>query len=124
MTMTKKEQAAMQALEHELAMAKAFRRTGPVPRDLPPPTMLGKDGLTRGWDYNVCGISVGKMCSSSIYHGFGWERTSTQQARTLYSTEVLAWAALRYAVEQEAAENLARIDAEIARLTTSPAVDE
>ena len=85
--------------------------------DLPPPTGGWGERLTRGWTHNLHGITntirghpVGKGCSSSVYHGYGWERTCAQRPRALYSTERLAWQALKAEFTQWAAERAAWID--------------
>ena len=93
----------------------AFRFTPEVPYDLPPPV---GNGLTRGWSFNAYNQNVSKMCSSSTGHGFGWEKTSSQRPTKLYSTEALAWKALRHELEIEYSKSLASIDAEIEKLTT------
>jgi hypothetical protein len=85
--------------------------------DLPPPTSGSGKRLTRGWTHNLHGIlnriggtPVDKGCSSSVYHGYGWERTCSQQPKSLYSTERLAWQALKAEFTQWAAERAAWID--------------
>lgn len=107
--MTKKEQTEFDQLKHELALAKALRWTvGEVKRDVPPPT--GFMELSKGWDFNAYSRKVYKACSSSINHGDGWVATNTQKPLWLFSTPALAYAALRRAVEREAAINLLAID--------------
>ena len=110
MAMTKKEQAERQALLNEIARLKAWRLTQPVERDLAPPEYKDGEKLTRGWDFNSHSMTVYKACSSSIYHGHGWEKTTSQRPIALFSTRERAYAALRYAVEQECLDRLARID--------------
>lgn len=107
MAMTKAERKAFADMEQRLYLAMAWRRTGHVERDLRPPE---SGGLSKGWDFNSHNLHVYKSCSSSVSHGSGWEKTSTQNARSLYSTRERAIAALRYAVEQESVERLAKID--------------
>jgi hypothetical protein len=116
--MTKKEQREFENLQGELIKARAFRFTDKVEPDVPIPQW---PGLVKGW------IGVGptsnhprveKACSSSVSHNIGgWEKTTTQQAKRLYSSELLAWKALRYEVEQECASKLARIDEQISALS-------
>jgi hypothetical protein len=109
MAMNKKEQAEHQSLIDEIMLLKAWRLTVPVERDLPPPSGYGA-ALTKGWDFNAYSNQIYKACSSNMCHGTGWERTSTQQPSSLFSTPELAYAALRYAVEQEYIKRLASID--------------
>lgn len=110
MAMTKAERALVEQLRSDLALLSAFRLTGPVERDLLPPTDYFSQGLSRGWDYNLHSMSVGKACSSAVHHGRGWERTSSQKPLALFSTEERAWRALRRAVELQALRHLADID--------------
>jgi hypothetical protein len=111
MAMTKKEQAEREALLNEIARLKAWRLTEPVKRDVPPPlTSEAGSRLTKGWDYNAYSSCVYKACSSCISHGKGWERTLSQHPIALFSTRERAYAALRYAVEQECIARLAEID--------------
>jgi hypothetical protein len=113
--MNKKESAEMQALKDQIIRLQAWKLTDKVDRDLPPPAH-GSNGLTRGWDFNDYSNSVFKVCSSSIHHGHGWEKTSSQDPRHLFSTEELAYRALRYAVEQKSLDAMSKIDAAIASL--------
>lgn len=119
MAMNKKEQAQMQALADELALEKAWRRTEPVLRDLPLPNGCVSK-YTSGWDFNLNTGSVSPHWSKSISHGSGTapERhvSGRQGGRVLFSTEVRALRALRYAVEREAMRDLAVIDKQIAEL--------
>lgn len=88
----------------------AFRFTPEVPCDLPPPV---GNGLTKGWNFNTHTKTVYKQCSSSVHHGDGWEGTSSQWPRELYSNETLAWQALRHELEIEYSKALAAIDFKI-----------
>jgi hypothetical protein len=108
MAMTKKEQAAFEELRKELALTKAWKLTDPVERDLPPPDSPTE--LSRGWDFNTYSGTVYKACSDSFYNGNGWEKTTSQRPLALFSTFERAKAALRYAVEREPLERLARTD--------------
>jgi len=111
MAMTKKEREAFAALEKELALARAWKLTTPVETDVPPPPhSIIANPLTRGWNFSAYNDDVYKACSSSISHGRGWGKTTSQRPLPLYSTFELAKAALRYAVEREVLEKLARID--------------
>jgi hypothetical protein len=112
--LNKQQQAEFDALRQALAVALAWRRTEKVERDVPPPEGVG---LTRGWDARAWNgqYRVDKACSSSVSHGDGWERTTSQGAHSLYSTRERALRAVRYQIEQQCAETLAKIDAEIAK---------
>ena len=114
MAMNKKERAEMDALQQQLAEARAFRFTGPAVRDVPPPSAISS--LSRGWDFNAHSLRVYKVCSSSVGHGNGWERTTTQNPRHLFSTESAAYAAMRHELERQYAKALADIDRRIAAL--------
>lgn len=122
--MTKKEQAEMTQLRADLRLAKAFRWSEPVERDLPPPADYRK--LSRGYDMYVVSGRQGiafiadKACSSSIYHGEGWEQTLSQNPRHLFSTRLLALRAARYEMARMYAESLAKIDEEIERELATP----
>lgn len=129
MAMNKKEQAEMDALRKELAIAKALRFTDKVKPDVPPPTgggfSNGSMDLTRGWDAHACLSSynsyrVEKACSSSVHHGTGWEKTSSQWPRHLYSTRLLALRACRNQLEELVARSLAEIDLDIEREIANP----
>jgi len=113
MPMTRAEKAEMQFLRDQLALERALRWTAAVEPDVPPP-----DGVTvtRGW------LPLGEQsdrprveiaCSSAVFHGIGTHITS-QGARSLYSTRLLALRGLRHQVEVHVAGILARIDAQIA----------
>lgn len=114
--MTKKETAEMDALRDQLRIAKALRFTEEVKPDVPAPTY--REANTTGYlfaDYSgFGGDSTSPACSSSVHHNSrGNEKTTTQGARTLYSTRLLALRGLRHEVEQEVAQRLARIDRQI-----------
>jgi hypothetical protein len=118
--MTKKEQAYVSDLENQLRLAKALRWTQPVEPDVAPPKPEERGNrLATGYLYNAYfnGFTQGRVepsCSSSISHNFGSNtKTSSQGARHLYSTPVLAWQAMRYDVEKDCAKRLAYIDKQI-----------
>lgn len=116
--MTKKEQLTFDALRQELALERAMRLTPQVERDLPSP--IGFQELSKGWDFNSYSQEVAKACSSSIHHAWGtWEKTSSQRPVSLYSTEMLAYRALRSAFALDCAKRIAKIDAKIAELEAS-----
>ena len=93
----------IEALRQKVKGLEALTATEePVERDLPPPKEHGS--LSRGWNYNtylaldraeLTSDCVYKACSSSIFHGRGWERTSTQRPAHLFSTRGRALRALR-----------------------------
>ena len=92
-----------------------MRRSPKIERDVPIPERFGE--LSRGWDYNAYqGVKVEKACSSSIHHGSGWEKTTSQRPTRLYSTEALALRAGRHIFAEQCADRLALIDARIAEL--------
>jgi hypothetical protein len=81
--------------------------------DIPPPEGYG-DELTRGYVFNAYTDRVDVACSSGGAHAIGrTDKTTSQRPIPLYSTRRRALLALRNAVEQECAERLARIDAQI-----------
>ncbi len=106
--MTKQKQ--IEQLQYELRVEKSKRNT-PVVRDVPPPGSF--QDLSLGWDFNSYSREVFKACSSSAHHGTGWERTSTQQPRALFSTELRAALALRQEVQELHTEIMADIDRKI-----------
>lgn len=118
MAMTKKEQERVRELERELALAKSLRFTDRVLPDVFPPERFTP--LKHGFLFNLhramtgCGSSVEPACTSSNGHSFGdSEGPSQQGARSLYSTELLAWKALRNEAEMACAKILAGIDEKI-----------
>jgi hypothetical protein len=121
--MTKKETAAFEALQNELQkekdnvrVAKALRWTHPITTDVAPPTRSME--LTTGYLYSsysgIGGDSVTIACSGVTGHARGRvDKTTTQNARHLYSTKLRALQALRHEVEQQCAARLAAIDKQI-----------
>lgn len=100
-----------------------------VPDLLPPTAGYGRDNLIRGWDFNLhhlkdrmggLGSAVQKYCSSSVYHGSGWDKTSSQHTRTLYSTERKAWKAAKAAFVQWAAGLVKEVDQKIKEASDEP----
>ena len=108
MAMTKKDKEALEAA----LTASALRTTSDVAPDVPPP--LGVCGLSKGFAVvaersEYCRVEP--ACSSSVYHGIGQqEKTTSQKAKHLYSTKMLALKALRRAVERDCADRLRRVD--------------
>lgn len=120
MAMNKKEQAEMAALKKQLAVASAFVRTPAVEKDLPPPEFAATIKYTHGFDINMHSKSVLEYWSGSVStHTENPEfkkgyMSGSQGGIALYSTRLLALKALRHAVENQAAESLAKIDMQIA----------
>lgn len=112
MAMTKKEKTELERLQRELREAKALRFTDLVKPDVAPPERFA-DPLSIGYVYSVHAQRVEKACSSSIFHGYGWEKTNSQQPIWLYSTQKLALRALRAELERQYAKDLAEIDLKI-----------
>lgn len=113
MAMNKKEQQAFAEMQQQVALAKALRWTEPVQPDVMPPT--GNE-LRKGFLFNsyIGGPRVDKACTSAVHHAFGQnDKTTTQQARCLYSTRLLALKALRHELELKCAAILLGIDQQI-----------
>ena len=117
MAMNKKEQAEFAAAKKAVFVARVLNWTAPVETDVPAPAS-GRSGETTGFLFN----EHGKPCvmyaiSSSVGHGTSWDeapkKTSSQGARAMYSTRVLALKAMRHALENKYAEILAAIDMQI-----------
>lgn len=105
--MNKSERAALEAALTEAAL----RRTYDVRPDIFPPN---GGALTTGY-IPIAALSdsarVDVACSSSVGHATGQvNRTTTQGARSLYSTKLLALQALRYEVESDCARRLRAVD--------------
>lgn len=116
MAMNKKEQAYVALLEKKLSELEALQIFSPeINPDLSPPT---GGSVLNGYIFNSHGEGrVSKACTSSIGHCvYQWDVTTSQQPIYLFSTELLAYKALRRAMENKFAENLAQIDAKIKQL--------
>jgi hypothetical protein len=111
-------------LKSDYMIAKAFRFTDDVKRDLEPPSEW--NNLIKGWNFNSYfdRPSVFKACSSGGFNGDGWEKTSSQGARSLFSTELLAWKALRRELELTMAKKLAWVDEQIERANDAMLANE
>jgi hypothetical protein len=114
MAMTKAERAQVETLLTEAAL----RRTSRVDPDVPPPSkgtpfgILTSGFILSGAESNTPTVDVG--CSSSVYHARGrTDKTTTQNAVSLYSTRLLALRGLRYAVESRCASLLRHVDCQI-----------
>jgi len=116
MAMNKKEQAEFAELRRKLAMALAFRQTQAVEKDVPIP----KAGYSHGFDFNIYNHTITEYWSGFTSHytedptGKKGYFSGSQNGKPLYSTRLLALKALRHAVENQAAKDLADIDIEIA----------
>ena len=115
MAMNKKERDALETAQREARINRALRWSDyTTKRDVLPPDSYRE--LSKGWDarfYKGCDDPlrpVHKACSSSVYHGVGWEKTSIQQPKLLYSTRLKALQAQRAMAERVFAEMLAEID--------------
>jgi len=108
MAMTKKEKAAFE----EALTLSALRATAGAEPDVMPPEAF-KD-VSVGFTFaGASGYSprVEKAWSTSVSHGTGEPKThGSQNARSLFSTKLLALQALRRAVELECCKILRRID--------------
>lgn len=129
MAMTKKERAAWEAMEAELAQLRALTAadTQAPERDIPAPKW--GEPSTSGWDFNKYrmghyGISsaIYPAWSDTTAHGEGKCRSNgasgSQKSIALFSTREKALRALRAAVVAEYASKLAIIDAEIGKEVT------
>lgn len=116
MAMTKKEIAAFAELQKDLVVARAWRRTEPVMRDLSVP----RNGEISGWIFNLHSKRVEPAWSGFTCHGRGYATrkeargSASQNGIALFSSKLLALRAMRYEAEEEAVRMLAEIDAQIA----------
>lgn len=110
MAMTKAEKAALEAA---LTQA-AFRRTGPVERDVLPP--INSSEYVKGWDFNTYTKEVSLWWTGCVSHGSGEPpkkgtySSGSQGARALFSTQERALRALRWTLEERGATDLRAID--------------
>ena len=109
-------QAAAAEVERQARIRAALHWTddADIAPDVPPPS---GQGLTTGYMFNAYSRRVDVACSSSVFHAIGrTDRTTTQRPIWLYSTRARALHALRVALERQFAEELAKIDAELAKI--------
>ena len=113
--MTKKELAELDGLRKQLVLLNAFHFTPEVEPDIAAPTNFSHCVL--GWSFNSYWSRVCPTWSKSASHGDGHEHTrhGAQGGTRQYSSEVLALKALRHALEQKFASELAAVDARIAK---------
>lgn len=124
MSLTKKEKAELERGRSWRALR--WSEVEQIAPDLPIPKY---PNITTGWTFNTFTRQVRRGWSESMYHGDGEPkkgpgyRGGSQGGIALYSTEELAWRALRCAVEREAAKQLLSIDESIAhcRAQAAPA---
>jgi hypothetical protein len=110
--MNKKEQAEMEALRDELRIARALRFTEKIEPDVDIPTSTEE---SEGYMFNAYSQRVTPSRSRMGSHLVG-ECSWSQQGKRLYSTELLAYTAMRYEVERDCAKKLAVIDKKIESL--------
>jgi hypothetical protein len=123
--MTKKEQAAFDAVKQELALERAMRYSGPVEPDVPAPSNFRLTGsATTGWNVVNWGLECRVEKGQSRYgkHCLGrdaWtpdaEQGWLQGGIDLYSTRLLALRAARHRIWLKAQTALAAIDEQIER---------
>ena len=113
--MTKKEQAELDGLRRQLVLLNAFHFTPKVEPDIAVPTKFSHCVL--GWSFNSYSSRVCPTWSKYSSNGDGHEHTrhGAQGGTRQYSSEVLALKALRHALEQKFASELAAVDAQIAK---------
>lgn len=77
----------------------------------------------------TCALCISYACilyalSNSVHHATTWDdfptRTSSQGARSMYSSKLLALKALRHQLERDYAETLASIDMQIEEEKVKP----
>lgn len=108
--MNKKEQAAFEELQTRLALR--FTGFEPIKPDIPVPSCFQE--MTKGFLFNSYSKRVEPACSTTVSHGYGRDdRTSSQNARALYSSRKLALMAMRREVEIMYAKELRQIDKQI-----------
>ena len=116
MAMTKKERAEFDAAIVRAETIAALRWTAPVVPDVPIPEW---DKVSTGFSQNAYSVTVVPAWSRSNSHGFGEYgpgKSGSQQGRRLYSTELLAWKAMRAELEMRMARELMHIDRKIKAL--------
>lgn len=115
--MTKKEQAYVKELEMKISSLEA-RIFVPkkIIQDMPPPKSFSGTGLVKGWSFNTYNGSVYKTCSSSVGHGNGWDKTSSQNSISQFSTEILALQALAFELNEINIKKIAEIFSRISVL--------
>jgi hypothetical protein len=109
--MNKREQAEMEHLKTLLAL----RIYPAVEPDVMPPESYRE--VKNGYLFNAYSGTVSKACTSSGFHSYGnWDKTTTQSAKKLYSTEKLAYQAMMHEMSMEFARKLRLIEIRIKNL--------
>lgn len=117
MSMTKKEKEEFNAAIRKAKLLAALRWTGNVEPDVKPPSSSDmKNGAhTTGYTFNSFSKRISHCWSESVFHGdMPYRKHASQGPRWLYSTEALAYAAMRHEIELKAAAELLEIDERIA----------
>lgn len=110
MAMTKKERAEFDAAIYAARLISALRWTAPVEPDMPPPPP-GCVGVTEGWMYNAYSRRVYRAWSRESTNGEGKITShASLQSMPLFSTQSLAYAAMRNDLEKEYGKKLLEID--------------
>ncbi|MGZ5222021.1 MAG: hypothetical protein ACXWC7_18190 [Chitinophagaceae bacterium] len=110
--MTKKEKEVFDAAILRAETLAALRWTMPDKPDIPIP----KDGMTTGWLYSLVSRKVYEAWSHSKFHGdmpYMPKYEQYKNGAALYSTKARALAALRHAMEEQAASDLLAVDKRI-----------
>lgn len=117
--LSKKQHAELEAQAHESRIRAALHWTVAAPGpDVQPPE--GWSELATGYMFHAYAMQVEVACTGSNTHAIGrTDKTTSQNACSLYSTRLLALLALRNAVERECAEKLAKIDRMIEEADTA-----
>ena len=126
MAMTKKEQAEMQRLRDDLALARAMRWP-----DYPKPAPMThaeinanlveggerfgrRQMVARGWYQNSYSGRVTYGCSTTIHHSSEGDTTTSQHMGVMYRTKAAALMAMRLEMTEKFAKELAKVDRLIA----------
>ncbi len=105
MAMTKKELAEVEALKTRLAL-RFFPKVEP---DILPPTDWNE--IRNGWRFNTHSKSVEKACTGANTHNdWGWGKTTSQYAISLYSSQALAYQAMLHELSKQAASDLRSVE--------------
>lgn len=114
MPMNKKERESYELMQLEVTLHKAMFVSDLIEPDVPPPSV--GEPMTTGWTYNEHSMRILPACSSSIGHGLDQtDKTTSQHPLALYSSQKLAYKALRGVLSRRYATSLLIIDKKIAR---------
>ncbi len=122
--MTKKEKAEYDAAIRRAELWGAFCRTKKVHPDVMPPPG-GSSERVVAFTVNSYGKNVKRVWCTPYSHGPVYEDGLHGNGRQgaagpMYSSERLAWEALRNLLEQQSAADLLAVDRELARLDAQP----